>query len=283
MSNHSSMLLNVGCGGTAGIISKTILSPFERIKVMQQTGGGLGTKTTSMYEIAMTIVKSKQGILGFWRGNFINSIRVFPSRGILFASNDKYKSIISQFLKRKKKDTFVGLLSGSAAGCTATLCTYPMDLIRTRIAGIHNEETSFWKVFNKIRTTEGFQGYYRGLTLTLMNVLPYSGICFSVYNICRDQLEFDNLSSGACAGIITGTVTFPIDTVRRLLQTSGSSHMVKYDGFYDASINLYKQGGVARFCNGAGINIIRIAPQQAIVFATYEKLKSVYKEKFSTD
>jgi len=277
----NNLMCNVGCGGTAGIISKTILSPFERIKVMQQTGGGLkNVKSVSMIEIALTIIKSKQGILGFWRGNFINSFRVFPDRGILFASNDHYKTFISGLLHRSKKDTLVGLLAGSMAGCTACMCCYPIDLIRTRIAGIHHEESSFWKVFNTIRATEGIRGYYRGLGLTLMNVLPYSGITFSVYNICRDKFEMDNLSSGAISGMITGTLTFPIDTVRRSLQTSGSSHMTKYNGFADATISLYKQGGISRLFNGAGINILRIAPQQAIVFATYEQLKIMYKSNF---
>ena len=32
-----------------------------------------------------------EGLAGFWRGNFINVLRIFPARGVLFAANDVYR------------------------------------------------------------------------------------------------------------------------------------------------------------------------------------------------
>eukprot|EP00494_Astrolonche_serrata_P032582 UN32851 len=217
---------------------------MERIKVMQQTGGGYKEKKSIM-ETAR-IIKS-QGYGGFWRGNFINSLRVFPSRGILFATNDFYKENYARIGGYTKTHPLIGFVGGASAGATATICTYPMDLIRTRIAGVQKETPKFMTVARDIGRSDGFRGYYRGLILTLCNVVPYSGIAFSTYNICKDQLGLSNFVSGAISGSLTGTVTFPIDTVRRLLQASGSSHMKQYSGFFDASKDLYKTHGIKRF------------------------------------
>ena len=80
-------------------------------------------------------IPKEQGFLSFWRGNFANVIRYFPTQALNFAFKDKYKQV---FLGGVDKHTqfwryFAGnLASGGAAGATSLCFVYPLDFARTR-------------------------------------------------------------------------------------------------------------------------------------------------------
>jgi len=151
-----------------------------------------------------------------------------------------------------------------------------MDMTRTRVAGVHMKE-SVAQVISSTWKNQGVTGFYRGLSVTVANVIPYSGLMFGCYEACR-SLELHPIISGATSGIITGTITFPFDTVRRILQASGSESMREYDGGVMTVVrNLYKEGGFLRFFRGSGMNVIRIGGQQAVVFGSYESIKEAVK------
>lgn len=91
-------------------------------------------------------------------------------------------------------------LSGSAAGLTAVIMTYPLDVVRARLA-LHvedkpstspssggNSSNSRNSPIRGIRgmllhtyQSEGVRGLYRGIGPTLIGIVPYSGIKFFVY------------------------------------------------------------------------------------------------------
>lgn len=80
-------------------------------------------------------IPREQGFLSYWRGNFANVIRYFPTQALNFAFKDKYKQV---FLGGVDKNTqffryFLGnLASGGAAGATSLCFVYPLDFARTR-------------------------------------------------------------------------------------------------------------------------------------------------------
>lgn len=88
-------------------------------------------------------IPKEQGFLSFWRGNFANVIRYFPTQALNFAFKDKYKQV---FLGGVDKNTqfgryFLGnLASGGAAGATSLCFVYPLDFARTRYEIRNNTE-----------------------------------------------------------------------------------------------------------------------------------------------
>ena len=74
------------CGGLAGMTAKTAVAPLERLRILAQTGGATGGVAATA-----RLIRSQEGAAGFWRGNGINCIRVFPSRGVLFSCNELYR------------------------------------------------------------------------------------------------------------------------------------------------------------------------------------------------
>lgn len=262
----SDFSVNVVVGGVAGAISKTALAPFERVKILQQTGGG--SNTTALTHTVRQIFEN-HGVRGFWTGNFINCIRIFPNRGASFASQEFGKKYIFG-------TSLTGAtLAGGFAGVCATVSSYPIDLLRTRLAGVHKKEPISEILISTWRN-EGIKGFYRGQATTLAQVVPYSALIFGSYEFCR-AFELNTVFSGFLSGVFSGTIVFPLDTVRRVLQASGSKQMKKYDGPASVIKDLYRQGGFPRFFRGAGVNCMRIGGQQAVVFGAYENIKAAVK------
>ena len=207
-------------------------------------------------------VFQKEGIRGFWRGNFANVVRVFPSRGILFWSNDVIKGMLGQFDKQARFTTLHSVAAGSLAGVAACSLTYPLDLTRTRIAsqigksGAGTQYTTISGTIMKTVRQEGVWALYRGMGPSLFGALPYEGIKFGAYDFLRRNVPeewFPNrvmwqLFCGASAGTAAGVVMYPNDTVRRLMQVQterGSTRRYLY--MADCYKKVFRDNGPRRF------------------------------------
>jgi len=293
------------CGGLAGMIAKTATNPLDRIRMLSQTGehgAASGTKV-SPFQLYRSIIKN-EGIVGLWAGNGANLLRVFPAKSIVFSSNDFYRGCCG-YLYWGSTDVYLensgqlpwalSFLSGGLAGMSASAATYPLDLARGRITGKlagPGGKKHYKGIVNTVLVTareEGFKALYKGITPTVLGAMPYEGIKFGTVGILertfpkkKDDTEGGSITSnvtrkvmfGGAGGIMAGVTTYPNDTVRRLLQLSGSKGTTEhYTGYWDCVRKTYAKFGVERFYRGAFINIIRMAPNTAIQFGSYELLK----------
>lgn len=77
---------DLAAGGVAGAISKTVVAPIERVKLLLQTqDSNPKIKSGEMARYKGIIdcfarVSSEQGMASFWRGNMANVIRYFPTQ-----------------------------------------------------------------------------------------------------------------------------------------------------------------------------------------------------------
>uniref|UniRef100_A0A7S4AV27 ADP,ATP carrier protein n=1 Tax=Pseudo-nitzschia australis TaxID=44445 RepID=A0A7S4AV27_9STRA len=294
------------CGGLAGCIAKTATNPLERIKMLSQTGEH-GMKETSIVSLYRNILKN-EGISGLWAGNGANLLRIFPSKAVVFSSNDMYQGFFRRLLssmqgddsyihedpqQRKRLPSTLSFLAGGFAGVSATACTYPLDFARGRIGGKLGSRTSdgaLKKEYRGITHTvlltvreEGFLALYKGVTPTLIGSLPYVGIQFGTVSLLETLFPSSSFSAspavrkmifGGLGGVAAGVITYPNDTVRRLLQLQGSrGTTAQYNGYWDCARKIYRAEGLARFYRGAVINIVRMAPNSAVQFGSYELLK----------
>jgi solute carrier family 25 phosphate transporter 23/24/25/41 len=213
-------------------------------------------------------------------------MRVFPHKAVLFSCNDFYKSLFASVLGTKFLASFV---AGSCAGLTATAVTFPLDIYRTRMSASMKKNAQYSSVVNFLVVTiksEGFRGFYKGMTLTLIGAIPYEGIKFAAYDLLKraynsnDENErwvkspaLNNALMGAVAGSIAGVMVYPNDTVRRLMQMQGVEGNAVYGGVVDAWKDTYRKGGIPRFFRGVIPYTLRMAPNAAIQFSVYETLK----------
>jgi solute carrier family 25, member 42 len=75
------------------------------------------------------------------------------------------------------------LLAGMVAGTVSVICTYPLDLARAQLAVLKKTSTSnqgFVGVLKENYGRGGMAGLFRGISPTLLGILPYSGIAFAL-------------------------------------------------------------------------------------------------------
>jgi hypothetical protein len=284
------------CGGLAGCIAKTATNPLERIKMLSQTGEH-GLKQHSVLSLYRNIIKNEGFIGGLWAGNGVNLLRIFPAKAVVFATNDMYQDFFRRLISTtpsqdnnnkttQKLPSTLSFLSGGLAGMTASACTYPLDFARGRISGklaSRSSDGAVKKEYKGIVSTilltvkeEGAGALYKGVTPTLIGALPYEGIKFGTVGML-DTLFPPSSSSlspptrkmifGGIGGVAAGMITYPNDTVRRLMQLQGSRGTeTSYSGYWDCVRKTYRAEGLSRFYRGATINIIRMAPNSASKF-----------------
>ena len=278
------------CGGLAGMIAKTATNPLERIKMLSQTGEH-GMKTnTSILGLYRSIIHH-EGILGLWAGNGANLLRIFPAKAVVFSTNDLYSGMIRHATHTPPSQKLRGeyaFLAGGLAGMTASACTYPLDFARGRISGklaVQGSKKEYHGIIRTIVLTvkdEGFLALYKGVTPTLLGAMPYEGIKFGTVGLLERMFPADQhtplrkMVMGGIGGIMAGLITYPNDTIRRLLQLQGSrGTQTQFTGYWDCVVKTYHAEGITRFYRGVTINIIRMAPNAAVQFGSYEFLKQM--------
>lgn len=279
-------------GSTSGALAKTMVSPLERIRLLCQTGESTGMINT------MKLVMKMEGLKGFWRGNFTNCVRTIPSKGTLFMTNDVFKQ---WFTPRNSEGQATKLtpvrsaMAGSCAGMCAVSISYPLDVVRGRLAGrlarrAGGVPTRFTGLSSVIAITvqeEGFRALYRGVVPTLLGSIPYEGVKFCTYDmLCqftKDRRANDDgiisgvlmkVMCGAVAGIAAGLTTYPNDTIRRRLQVQGAEgSAVMYRNYWHCLVTMLRTEGVPSFYSGLTPSLIRMVPNAALQFGFFEIFK----------
>eukprot|EP00957_Ditylum_brightwellii_P159623 12150825-Ditylum_brightwellii.AAC.1 len=141
---------------------------------------------------------------------------------------------------KKPLPMWVAFLAGGMAGMTATAATYPLDLARGRITGKlaapGGKQHHYKGIINTVILTakdEGALALYKGITPTLLGAMPYEGIKFGTVGLLEILLPkkdeegkgaspWRKMCFGGAGGVMAGLITYPNDTVRRMLQLQGS-------------------------------------------------------------
>lgn len=80
-------------GGVAGAVSRTIVSPLERLKILYQIQNpGRNEYKLSIWK-ALKKIGKEEGWRGYFRGNGTNCIRIVPYSAVQFGSYSIYKKV----------------------------------------------------------------------------------------------------------------------------------------------------------------------------------------------
>ncbi|KAL1089911.1 hypothetical protein V6Z11_D07G052900 [Gossypium hirsutum] len=173
-------------GGIAGAVSRIATAPFDRLKVVLQ----VQTTRTSILP-AVTKILKEEGLLGFFRGNGLNIVKVTPESAIKFYTFEMLKDVIGEHMGDNKGDIGAGgkLVVGGVAGAVAQSTIYPMDLVKTRLQTCASEggkAPHLGKLTRDIWVQEGPRAFYKGLVPSIFGIIPYASIDLTVYETLRD-------------------------------------------------------------------------------------------------
>jgi hypothetical protein len=148
------------------------------------------------------------------------------------------------------------LQAGVLAGTVSTLITYPLDVARVQLAvlrrttatssssvassgaaGSSSSSSTMMRghkgigyVLSASYERGGVLGLYRGITPTLLGMLPYSGIAFTINEQAKRQIThitnrepttIERLLCGGLSGLFAQTLSYPLEVTRRRMQTIG--------------------------------------------------------------
>lgn len=283
-------------GAGTGIITKSFTAPVERMKILFQVQGikEIKTKLSAVVKggtldvqpvygrtlwSGLSKIVRDDGLPGLWRGNYANCLRVMPTYAVKFGSNGFYKGV---FRAQNKKSGFLPVIgAGACAGATTVTLTYPLELIRARLAFGYHMDARYNGILDVIRKTgsqEGFWGFTKGYRATLMSGTCYIGIQLSANSWLKRHYP-DNKSTwyklvcGAGAGVLAQTITYPGDVVRRRMQANGMmGERPVYNGIVDCVRKIHKHEGPRGFYRGLYVGWIRVVPGTALQFTVFDIL-----------
>lgn len=293
-------LTNFVIGGVSGAIAKTCTAPIERVKLIIQTQdanpdiiSGKVPRYTGIGNV-FTRVMQEQGIQAFWRGNFTNCLRYFPTQAFNFAFKDSIKALFPKYNPRENFGMFflVNMASGGLAGAGSLCIVYPLDYARTRLASdVGSGKKSFNGLTDCLRKTAsgpgGFFGLYNGFGVSVMGIIPYRGVYFGMYDSLKEMNPYKSdkgvlgiVSKFAVAqvtAITAGYASYPFDTVRRRLQMQSEKPPEEwlYKGSLDCFGKILAKEGPAAFFKGAGANALRTVGS-ALVLVMYDQIKLIF-------
>merc|ERR1740130_146213 len=285
-------------GGISGAVAKTCTAPIERVKLLIQTQdanpriiSGEVARYSGIVN-CFTRVTAEQGFSAFWRGNFTNILRYFPTQAFNFAFKDGIKSL---FPKADKNNEFlkffaINMASGGLAGAGSLCIVYPLDYARTRLASdVGGGKAQFSGLGDCLmKTAKGPKGalsLYNGFGISVAGIIPYRGVQFGLNDTltginpyAKEVSLIGMASKWGCAQfsvIMSGFVTYPFDTVRRRLQMESDKPMEGriYKGAANCFQKIIADEGVPALFKGAGANVLR-GTGAALVLVLYGEAKN---------
>jgi len=288
-------LLDFMIGGVSAAVSKTVVAPIERVKLLLQVQDAnknipVDQRYNGIGDCFKRVV-AEQGVGALWRGNLANVVRYFPTQALNFACKDFYKKWLCPYNPKTQPGMFfVGnCASGGAAGATSLTVVYPLDFARTRLAadvgsGSEREFTGLVDCLKKCAAKDGPAGLYRGFGISVVGIIFYRASYFGMFDTGKVMLFEDIkkapfLAMWGFAQFVTvgaGVVSYPLDTVRRrLMMTAGKTGKDKlYDGTLDCFKKILADEGAGAFFKGCLSNIIR-GTGGALVLVFYDKIQAM--------
>jgi len=295
MSNKD-FVLDFVAGGISAAVSKTVVAPLERVKILLQIQDAhkhiaKDQQYKGVVDCFARIYK-EQGFLSFWRGNVVNVVRYFPTQALNFAFKDKYKKLFLDGVDSKDFWRFFAgnLASGGAAGATSLLIVYPLDFARTRLgadvgkAAADREFKGLFDCIGKCYKADGLvRGLYPGFLSSVQGIIIYRAIYFGAYDTAKEMFENPGIAmrfaiaQTVAAGSVT--VAYPFDTVRRRLMMMSGEGEKMYSGTMDCWRKILRDEGPKAFFKGNYTNVLR-SIGCALVLVGYDELIGILKANF---
>jgi solute carrier family 25 (mitochondrial carrier protein), member 16 len=243
---------------------------------------------------------------------------------------EQFRAAIIPF--RNKETPVRRFISGSLAGITSVFFTYPLEVIRVRlafetkkdsrsslsricrqiygekprnVAAPGNGDVLNASIVEQAAPRSGLVNFYRGFTPTLVGMLPYAGMSFLTHDTIGDLLRHPSiaqytvlpstaltgprgpgrpprrvqltapaeLASGAIAGLVSQTASYPFEVIRRRMQVGGAvgdGHRLKIS---ETARMIWLERGWKGFFVGLTIGYVKVVPMVAVSFYAYERGK----------
>lgn len=289
-------------GSLSGLVTRALISPLDVIKIRFQlqierlSHSDPGAKYHGIVQATRRIWQD-EGPRAFWKGHVPAQLLSIGYGAVQFLSFELLTELVHRATAHDAREFSVHFVCGGLSACMATLAVHPVDVLRTRFAA--QGEPKVYKTLRDavvtMHRTEGPLAFYKGLTPTLIAIFPYAGFQFSCYSALKSASEWvtpangkqnenlRNLLCGCGAGVISKTLTYPLDLFKKRLQVGGferaraSFGQVRcYRGLLDCTRQVLREEGAPGCFKGLSPSLLKAALSTGLVFFWYELFCSFF-------
>ena len=299
-----SFLISLFSGGVAGTIASCITNPLEVIKTQLQSSntamGNLAQGRGHPVTVAKRIMEA-DGIAGFWRGLPPTLVGIVPSRSAYFYAYQRSKTALGPYFP--EGSPLNAMIAGLMAGITGNTLTNPIWMVRTRMQILADSTagqvayTGYGDAIRSIWRDEGLGGFYKGITASYWGCLEGSAQ-FIIYEQLKTRLlvrlnksraaqglpPTDQLPkatyfwSAALAKMCASIVTYPHEVARTRMREQARSGVFKYKGMWQSLGVIAREEGRQGLYSGMGVHLLKVVPNSALMFLTYEIVRGWLSE-----
>lgn len=179
-----SMTQGVLGGIFTGFVITAITTPTELIKCRLQSQ--YDDSKRKMYKSSLQCVKRivrEDGVKGLFRGGYSTLLREVPGYAGQFLAWEALKDFFTS--KYGEFNLLHKTIAGGMAGIACWMCSYPQDIIKTRLQCEYGRTSSldggFSRVAKDILIRQGVRGLWQGLAPCLFRAFYANALCFISY------------------------------------------------------------------------------------------------------
>lgn len=306
-------LTNMLAGGLAGAAGTTVTCPLEVIKTRLQTAMGqnvlkglqlvspaavssslVGVETMTAHSLRVVTpmvylrhILNTEGLCALFKGLTPSLFGIVPTRAIYFTAYSQAKHRFNKLFPYESPA--VHLCSAISAGAVTATFTSPIWVVKTQVQleSKPGKRMSVNSCVRQIYKVDGFRGFYRGLTASYAGTME-TAIHFVIYEHIKKLIIANNrdtsyqlrpldcVIAAGSAKLIASTTCYPHEVVRTRMRVKVPRAQRKYHSFFQTLFTVWREEGIRRgLYGGMSAHLMRVVPNTAIVFLTYEAVVSL--------
>lgn len=285
-------------GTAGGAATVAVGQPLDTIKVKMQSFPELYPSSVKCFQKTL----SQDGVRGLYAGTVPALVANVAENSVLFCAYGVCQRVV-QKLVRKPNVQELSPLDNASAGFLAaffsslTLC--PTELVKCKLQSMRESAQvkgatsqagiGTWQLTRQIYRQDGFLGFFKGFSATLVREMPGYFCFFGGYEGARHLLTppgktkdeigvARTIVSGGVGGTCLWLSIFPADVIKSRIQISGSNEPA-----LSVARSIMRTEGILALYNGLGPTLLRTFPATGALFLAYEYTRKTLNTAFGIE